>query len=101
MPRQATKWTKHHDSGLWVAYGECEVIEAICMGERMAHAADGKYFRDSHFFGSYADNWHGGPRGSLEDLADWVREAEYPIYKHTLWNPGSRRTENAYYEGRS
>lgn len=88
-----TKWKFHHDSGVWVAQ-DGNLVEAICLGERHASTVDGKYFMDSHYMGSYADNWHGGPRGSLEDLVDWVRDAEFPGLHHLLWNAGSLRVEN-------
>lgn len=66
-------------------------IKAICLGERHAHVSPGKFLNNSHWRGSWIWNWHGGPHGSLEDLADWVLEAEHPELEDLLWEGFSTR----------
>jgi hypothetical protein len=60
------------------------VIE-ICSGERYAHIAPGLLFNHETYRGSYINNWHGGPTGSLTEMIKWLQQAEHPEYGYSLW----------------
>lgn len=61
------------------------LVTEICLGERYAHIAPGIVFMNEKYKGSYIDNWHGGPSGSLSDMVEWIAEAEHPEYGYSLW----------------
>lgn len=53
-----------------------KIVTEICRGERYAHIAPGLLFDYEQYQGSYANDWHGGPHGSLTDMIEWIEKAE-------------------------
>lgn len=62
-----------------------QVVSEICLGERYAYLAPGLLFYNETYRGSYINNWHGFPGGSLTEIIRWLLEAEYPEYEYNLW----------------
>lgn len=64
------------------------LVTEVCTGDRYAHIGPGLIFMDENYRGSYLDDWHGGPTGSLTDIVRWLENANYLEYGSTLWMRG-------------
>lgn len=70
------EWVEYEGRRLYYRQ-EGRLVTEICCGERYAHIDAGLVFRDEQYRGSYIDDWHGGPHGSLTEIVEWLAEAVF------------------------
>lgn len=80
--RKKQRWDQTEYNGRVIEYQlDGRLVTELRCGERSAHISPGLIFNDEIYIGSYTDDFHGGPQGSLTKMVEWLTEGVPP--KHS------------------